>query len=918
MKKYLLLSLSLLLTAWGSLIAQPQTVSFTNHGNLLGSVSGQTTNDCAVDMNGDYLDDIVRVQTNGINIDFQRPDGTFTHQFSPASFENSPNWSICAGDLDGNGFNDLLFGGGSAVSFVMANADGTEYTEYFNSDYIFSQRSTFFDIDLDGDLDAFVCHDVDLSHPYRNVDGMGTMVEDQSLISTINLPGNYAAIWVDYNNDGYSDLYITKCRGGAQPGDPARTNGLYRNNGDGTFTEVGEEANMADNAQSWATVFEDFDNDGDFDAFIVNHDFQNRFMINNGDGTFTDTIASTGINPFDLGSWENTAGDFNNDGYVDILSEMNNELYLNNGDLTFTGQDLPFDEGGVGDFNNDGFLDVIRGSNMFLNDANDNNWIKFNTRGLISNNNGIGSRIIIYGEWGTQMREVRSGTSFSPMSSLCAHFGIGAATQVDSVVVQWPSGIRTVVENPAVNVMHSLVEASCTLDPETIEVLGSTELCAGQMVELAAPAGYESILWSTGDTNPTLAVTEPGVYGLTLFNEEGCVAIAQTVSISEAVDTPPVIEVVGDLEFCAGNTVTLSISNGINPVWNNGMTTPTIEVSESGVYNVLVDALCSEEQMQAVEAIEVIAHAVPEPVLESTEIDPDGTALLTVTGENVTWYSEATGGTPLATGNTYTTDPLTEDATFYVEAAQVFGGDIEAGGKLTTEGAGGIPAVGAYSFFNAYETFTIRTVDVFVPEDQPEGIRTIQLFSGEDDLIQEVQVEMVHGLQTIELNFVVPEGIDLSLRCPQNNMFRNSGGVSYPYEIGDGLGEITTSFYGDQYYYYFYNWQVETPSFECVSPRVPVMVTVVNVDNIAEISTLRLYPNPAQTELRVEFTLLEQAKLELRLFNALGQVVYQEALTDNSPGMRTQDIDVSQLPAGVYQLQLLAGERSATYKVVVE
>ena len=90
----------------------------------------------------------------------------------------------------------------------MANADGTAYTEYYNPDYIFSQRSTFFDIDQDGDLDAFVCHDVDLSHPYRN-DGTGTMVEDQALIQTVDLPGNYAAIWVDYNNDSHTDLYIT-------------------------------------------------------------------------------------------------------------------------------------------------------------------------------------------------------------------------------------------------------------------------------------------------------------------------------------------------------------------------------------------------------------------------------------------------------------------------------------------------------------------------------------------------------------------------------------------------------------------------------------------------------------------------------------------------------------------------------------
>src|SRR5690606_8192573 len=108
----------------------------------------------------------------------------------------------------------------------------------------------FADIDNDGHLDAFVCHDTDQSHPYRN-DGNGNLSLDQTLIETLDSPGNYAAIWVDYNNDGHTDLYVTKCRQGANPDDPARINRLYRNNGDGTYTEVGEEANLDDNAQSW-------------------------------------------------------------------------------------------------------------------------------------------------------------------------------------------------------------------------------------------------------------------------------------------------------------------------------------------------------------------------------------------------------------------------------------------------------------------------------------------------------------------------------------------------------------------------------------------------------------------------------------------------------------------------------------------
>ena len=229
--------------------------------------------------------------------------------------------------------------------------------------YILSQRSTMADINNDGWLDGFVCHDLGQSVPFRN-DGFGNMVPDTNLIHTANRPGSYSAIWVDYDNDVDIDLYITKCEVGAVPGDPDRTNLLYQNNGDGTFSEKGSEAGLNDNAQSWSTVFEDFDNDGDMDAFIVNHDFQNRLFRNNGDGTFTDVINTSGINADDLGTWENAAGDFNNDGFVDIYAQLQNELYLGHGDLTFTGMDAAVMPGAIADLNNDGFLDIYHNSQV--------------------------------------------------------------------------------------------------------------------------------------------------------------------------------------------------------------------------------------------------------------------------------------------------------------------------------------------------------------------------------------------------------------------------------------------------------------------------------------------------------------------------------------------------------------------------
>ncbi|MBT0607480.1 FG-GAP-like repeat-containing protein [Aequorivita echinoideorum] len=435
-------------------------VTFTNNADLLGNYND--TSEAAVDMNGDYLDDYVRVSSTGVGIDYQQPDGSFNSVFYPMNIQNVPDWSVAAGDIDGNGYNDLVLGNNSRVSFLFANSDGTAYTEDPRNEYIFSQRSTMADIDNDGLLDVFVCHDVDLSHPYRNNGGQN-LVLDQTLIETLDRPGNYAAIWVDYDNDGDTDMYLTKCRGGAAPGDEDRDNAMYTNNGDGTFTENALDIGMRDNAQSWATVFEDFDNDGDFDAFIVNHDFQNRLMENDGTGMFTDVIVGSGINPTDLGAWENQSGDFNNDGFVDIFSEMSKELYLNNGDMTFTGQDLSFDEGGIGDFNNDGFLDVVNDGNLWINAGNGNNWVKVGLEGVDSNKNGIGARVKIVGAWGTQMREVRSGQGFSHMNSLLAHFGIGTSTEIETLIIEWPSGTVDVIENPDMNTTHIIVEGSSPL-----------------------------------------------------------------------------------------------------------------------------------------------------------------------------------------------------------------------------------------------------------------------------------------------------------------------------------------------------------------------------------------------------------------------------------------------------------------------
>jgi hypothetical protein len=881
-------------------------VTFTNQGSMLANIGTTSSADCAVDMNGDGLDDVVRVVSTGIYIDYQTESG-FNSVFYPMNIINDPSWSICAADIDGNGYTDLLLGDGNALSFVYANDDGTGYTEDAFPEYIFTQRSTFADIDNDGNLDAFACHDVDQSHPYRNVNGVLEL--DFDLIQTLDVGGNYAAIWVDYDNDWDTDLYITKCRGGAQPGDPQRINLLYRNNGDGTFTSVGPEANMDDGDQSWATVFEDFDNDGDFDAYTVNHQWANRFMENNGDGTFTDIIETTGIDATDLGAWNCDAADFDNNGFIDIFSEMDNEIYWNNGDGTFTGGQLSFNSGGIGDMNNDGFLDVIAGNSLYLNNGNNNNWVKFDLEGITSNKNGIGARIEIYGAWGVQIREVRAGESFDPASSLIAHFGLGTATAIEQMVVKWPSGVVTTIENPAINQTHSIVEVGCLLDPIAISIDGQTALCPGDLVTLSAPSGT-AYAWSNGATEQAIQVTEAGNYSVVVWADTECAALSNNVVVSLITQEEPNIEAQGDLSFCQGGEVILSSSPAMTYMWSNGQTTPSIVVTETGDYQVNIEGACSGVQFQSnVLHVEVLSNALP--ITNDVIIGEAGNTTLYATGSNLTWYDAAMGGNVVGSGEFFNTPFVDENTTFWVSSQSTYGGGSVTGGKPDNSGSGGLPSTGGRLFFDITDACTLAQVTAYVPVESSAGMRTIELYDNGGNLLNSVVLNCELGENVLNLNFPLSEG-SYQIGCAENNLFRNSAGVSYPYTIGE-VGSINNSTFGTSYYYYFYDWQVILPSVTCESERVAASVQIIGIDELENPLQIEAYPNPATSFVQLSAPKpINQANVSVYDMN--GNLVMTQKITQ----FNNQQLDVTKWSAGAYRVVISDGKSVSRLDIVVE
>ncbi|MCR4293571.1 MAG: CRTAC1 family protein [Candidatus Kuenenia sp.] len=275
------------------------------------------------------------------------------------------------------------------------------------------------DYDNDGDQDFIVINFASpyLSSPednpsvlYRN-NGDGTFNDVSSIAGINHLDGGHSGIWGDYDNDGDMDLFITNNSTTISQSPPVSTSGknvLYRNNNDGTFTEVTDAAGLGGVATSIEATWVDYDNDGNLDLHVVNGGIQrdeaSNLYRNNGDGTFADVAETAGV--LNTGNGEGAAwGDYDNDGFMDLYVvnyKETNRLYHNNG--------------------------------------NDNHWIIIKTIGTTNNRAGIGARIEITTDSGSQIREVDGGSGFCSQDSLWVHFGLGSDDSITTLKITWPNG----------------------------------------------------------------------------------------------------------------------------------------------------------------------------------------------------------------------------------------------------------------------------------------------------------------------------------------------------------------------------------------------------------------------------------------------------------------------------------------------
>ncbi len=496
---------------------------------------------CIVDMNNDDKDDVVGVSNGTLKIHYQGTGGTLTPALVPiVGTSLMPNWSMAAGDFNKDGFNDLMMGNGSGISLWMSNATGTAYTSITPGQYIFCQRTNFADLNNDGHLDAFSCHDVAPNVYYLN-DGSNGLVHYQvgntpGAMALGGITGNYASIFTDIDNDGDTDMFVSKCSGPACE--------LHVNGGNNNFTNMAAFTGLnVTPVDSWSSAVADFDNDGDMDILIGSNGSVNsmyfRNNVNDGNAItqpFTNLSVETGWDADPTTARDYIAYDFDNDGYVDVMSSSGRIMFNVDGEYFVATQYTGLTMGAVGDLNSDGFLDILNGSNIRYAVPNGNGWLRINLKGIQSNSNGIGARVEIYGPFGKQIRDIRSGEGFGYMSTLSAHFGLGEAAEVTQAIIKWPSGVVDVINNPQANSAITVVEGSSPLSVanpspmnftvypnparDVLNIQLGEAMAAGEMVRILDLNGRQIMQTETLENIPVKTLAT-GLYVVTVKTTDG-------------------------------------------------------------------------------------------------------------------------------------------------------------------------------------------------------------------------------------------------------------------------------------------------------------------------------------------------------------------------------------------------------------
>ena len=382
-----------------------------------------------------------RDQENALLLQEVAEDGSVRfvrHAAAKLAEDKGWSYSIAAADADNDGFVDFYVSNGglshSGVNFLYRNVEGTTIQRVLNSDAVDNARASggasWSDYDLDGDQDLVVAN-----RPTAEMQGFNlslhrndgnlrfTRMDEDALPVDATFPMSVA--WGDVDNDGDQDLYAGNLYGMA--------NNLYENLGDGTFRVMDGGRATTDAGSSYAVTFGDLDNDADLDLVVANWGGASEIYLNDGAGRFAQVSPEAFRRSIHYAS-SLALGDYDSDGDLDVL---------------------------IGNWPNhpgEGFEENVLIENRFA----DGNWIRITLEGETSNRSAIGALIavetMVNDETRRQVREVSTHSGWRSQGELTQHFGLGTATSVSKVVINWPSGYSETIVGPPINQMLDVRE----------------------------------------------------------------------------------------------------------------------------------------------------------------------------------------------------------------------------------------------------------------------------------------------------------------------------------------------------------------------------------------------------------------------------------------------------------------------------
>ncbi len=444
-----------------------------------------------IDVNGDGWDDIFfsngpyGSQDNMLYIN--EKDGSFdTITTDDIVSDNSRSDGTSFADVDNDGDLDAYvvtygFGGsGNPNLFYRNDGDGSFTYEPDNALGLvnsYSEMGTWVDINNDQYLDMYFTNSyLNLNNSYFENQGDGSFLEIDNLSITDDNLATRSVDWIDYDNDGDSDLFLTN--------ENNAKNSLFRNDGPDNFVQIDDISIVEGNNNSAGSSWADVDNDGDFDLFVANWEGQNNQLFINNGGVFTEQLSSI-IASGGGSSFGSSFGDMDNDGDLDLFvcnayftGQTKNFVYINDGQGNFSqdnSSDLANHAGNTfgcafGDYDHDGWLDIIlantfsenQANSLFHNTGEGNNWVKLICKGTISNFSAVGAKVrlrsTINGEEVWQTRKITASSGYCSQNSYTVHVGLGDANNIDEIEVQWPSGLTENFDDIAINKMYVIIE----------------------------------------------------------------------------------------------------------------------------------------------------------------------------------------------------------------------------------------------------------------------------------------------------------------------------------------------------------------------------------------------------------------------------------------------------------------------------